>query len=89
MELNNSTKPPGGASSADDTPAARYNRKLFRALKKELAKNPEMDIAAALPKYYSDKLKSYQPSGMSYPLTPRCLRVRLTKNQRRAGRISG
>jgi len=78
MEHNNNTKPSGGETSADDTPAARYNRKLFRALKKELAKNPEMDIAAALPKYYSDKLKSYQPSGMSYPLTPKCLRVRLT-----------
>lgn len=71
MEPNN-TKPSGGGTSADDTPAARYNRKVFRALKKELAKDPEMDIAAALPKYYSDKLKSFQRSGMYYPPTPNC-----------------
>lgn len=89
MEPNSNTKPSGGGTSADDTPAARYNRKLFRALKKELVKNPEMDIAAALPRYYSDKLKSFQRSGMSYPLTPKYLLLQLTGDQRGAGSISG
>jgi hypothetical protein len=69
MAPNKGTKPSEGGLSADDTPAARYKRKLFRALKKELAKNPETDMAATLPKYYSDKLKSFQKSGMSFPHT--------------------
>jgi hypothetical protein len=64
MESKKSTKPSGGEQRANDTPAARYNRKMFRALKKELATNPELDIAAALPRYYSDKLKSFQREGL-------------------------
>ena len=64
MEPKKSSKPSGGGQRVDDTPAARYNRKIFRALKKELVTNPEMDIAAALPRYYSDKLKSFQQEGM-------------------------
>jgi hypothetical protein len=59
-EANSNTKMSLKAQHAEGTSAARYNRKLVRALKKELAKNPELDIAAALPKYYSDKLKSFQ-----------------------------
>lgn len=70
MDLNKSTKPSGGEQNADDTPPARYNRKIFRALKKELATNPEMDIASALPKYYSDKLRSFQKQGMSSSYLP-------------------
>lgn len=70
MEPNKGTKPSGGEQKADDTPAARYDRKLFRALKKELATNPEMDMASALPKYYSDKLRSFQKQGMSSSYLP-------------------
>jgi len=66
MTPDKSTKPIERGLDADDTPAARHNRAIFRFLKKELAKNPEMDIGAALPKYYSDKLKSLQESGMSF-----------------------
>jgi hypothetical protein len=66
MAPDKSPKPSEGGLSAVDTLVARYNRAIFRTLKKELAKNPEMDIGAALPKYYSDKLKSLQESGMSF-----------------------
>jgi len=63
MEAKSSSKASLKVSQADDTPAARYNRKLFKPLKKELANNPELDIVAALPKYYSDKLRSFQEKG--------------------------
>jgi hypothetical protein len=66
MAPGESTKPSEGGLSADDTPTARYNRAIFRTLKNELAKNPEIDIGAALPKYYSDKLEYLQQSGMSF-----------------------
>jgi hypothetical protein len=68
MEADSSSRSSFKLPQADDTPAARYNRKLFKALKKELAKNPELDIAAALPKYYSDKLESFQQKGKTFVL---------------------
>jgi aminoglycoside phosphotransferase (APT) family kinase protein len=57
-----------GSAAPILSPAAKYNRKTLRALRKALKDDPETDIASILPRYYSEKLSSYKSVGMSFLL---------------------
>jgi hypothetical protein len=48
------------------SPAARYNKKILKALRRALEKDPEADITSLLPRHYSDKLASYRSEGMLF-----------------------
>jgi hypothetical protein len=50
------------------SPAAKYNKSILQVLRKALKKDPEINIASVLPRYYSDKLMSYKTAGMSFLL---------------------
>lgn len=48
------------------SPAAKYNKRILKALQTALKKDPAADITSILPPYYSDKLSLYKSNGMSF-----------------------